>query len=46
MRKLEEFLHISDEDLKNKLLNLNQNIKEYTLQNHSQKFVNLFKEKL
>ena len=44
--KLEEFLHISDEDLKNKLLNLNQNIKEYTLQNHSQKFVNLFKEKL
>lgn len=44
--KIEEFLRISDKDLKNKLLNLNKNIQEYTFQNHSNNFETLFKKSL
>ena len=46
LSKLEEFLKISDEDLKNKLLNLNQNIQEYTFQSHSKGLGDLFKKKI
>ena len=46
LKKIEEFLVISESDLKNKMLSLNKKVQEYTFQNHSKHLEDILKKYL